>query len=356
MTESDLNNQEICVICNEEDLEDNRLIKKTMCDCNIFFHNNCYNEYLLSCSNKNDMKCPVCRKQIELSISDIKDLDEVYYNKLNYAKCIFFSEALFFWCTTILTNFTICGIVISDYRFYFKSEHGLNNYFITQILFVNTFLNIEFFSLMDYYSLVKMEITRYSRYYHFFRFSICYLLYLSSFGLFSYFSLFKNNIEMSLWNFTPILYSVIRYIGSFVEDDCNRYSLHKVLFSDLKIKDVIFIFTIHLLPYFCLLIDKSNSNKDETFYKKSFSLMTLTAMFSFLYGNVTLAKTENRSVMYISYSCVQIMAFGIFSSSKDINHMFFYYDLIIIFCYTVYLLVIVSVLPIIMYIVLNINR
>ena len=133
MTELNLNNQEICIICNDTDLEDNHLFKKPNVIVIFYFIENCYKEYLLSCNTQEEMKCPVCRAQIELTVSDIRDLDEDYYNKQHYVKCIFAIEAFFFWSTIVLINFTMSVYFILNDTFYFNTNNGLNNWLMTQL-------------------------------------------------------------------------------------------------------------------------------------------------------------------------------------------------------------------------------
>ena len=216
MAESDLNNQEeeICIICNENDLEDNHLFKKTQCDCNILFHNNCYNEYLLSCQTREDMKCPVCRKQIELTVSDMRDLDDIYYNKLRKAKPIFFFETMFFWFTVISFNYSVTIFVLNNKNFYFDTPHGLNNYFSTAILIINTLYNIEFYSLLNYYTYKVKSNTNSNQENDLISFVIYYLLYLLSFGMFYYMISIKDK-ENPLLLYLPITYSLIRGIGDY---------------------------------------------------------------------------------------------------------------------------------------------
>ena len=142
------------------------------------------------------MKCPVCREQIELTVSDIRDLDEDYYKRLNYVKCIFTIEAFFFWSTFVLINYSMSVYIILNDTFYFNTNNGLNNWLMTQLLLVNTILNIEFLSLADCYRTVKRNMVRQQNNYYLLRFVIYYVLYLFSFGIYSYFiSNIRNNLE-----------------------------------------------------------------------------------------------------------------------------------------------------------------
>lgn len=353
MSELDLNNQEICIICNEIDLEDNHLFKKTKCNCNILFHENCYKEYLLSCNTEEDMKCPVCRTQIELTVSDIRDLDEDYYNRLNYVKCIFTIESFFFWSTFVLINYSMSAYIILNDTFYFNTNNGLNNWLMTQLLFVNTILNIEFLSLVNCYRTVKRNMVRQQNNYYLLCFLIYYVLYLFSFGIFSYFiSNIRNNLEHSPWLFIPIIYSLIKGFGNCLEEEDNYF--YSLITSHITKKDAVFILMLFISPYLCIFVDESKVSKDDNFYNKLVSLMILTGFFTLLYANTILSRT-NKSVFYVSYTCIQLMAFGIFSSGKDVNHLFFYYDSVILFFYIVYLLVILFILPMILYIIINID-
>ena len=183
-------------------------------------------------------------------------------------------------------------------------------------------------------------------------FVIYYLLYLLSFGMFYYMISIKDK-ENPLLLYLPITYSLIRGIGDYSQGD--YIYLYELLTSQLKkTKDILLIFIIYLLPYLCLLIDESKVAKDNNFYNKVYSWIILSVILTLLYANIIIAKIQ-KSVFYITYTCLQIVGLIIFSTSNDITNLFFYYDTIILFSYFIYLILLVFILPTIVYIVIHIN-
>ena len=82
------------------------------------------------------------------------------------------------------------------------------------------------------------------------------------------------------------------------------------------------LFLCFLSPYLCIFVDESKVNKDNNFYTKLVSLMILTGFFTLLYANAIFSRT-NKSVLYVSYSCIQLIAFGIFQVVKMLIIYFF---------------------------------